>query len=48
VFASHRTSAIHSVHVAGHARVQQARHAAQPGAAQGLVAARNQLLKERP
>jgi formimidoylglutamate deiminase len=48
VFASHRTSAIHSVHVAGHARVQQARHAAQPGAAQGLVAARTQLLKEAP
>jgi formimidoylglutamate deiminase len=48
VFASHRTSAIHSVHVAGRARVQHARHAAQPGAAQGLVAARTQLLKERP
>jgi formimidoylglutamate deiminase len=48
VFASHRTSAIHSVHVAGRARVQHARHAAQPGAAQGLVAARSQLLKETP
>ena len=48
VFASHRTSAIYSVHVAGRARVQAARHAAQPGAAQGLVAARTQLLKETP
>ncbi|WP_326542529.1 formimidoylglutamate deiminase [Pseudorhodoferax sp.] len=48
VFASHRTSALGSVHVAGQARVRAARHAAHHDAARGLVAARTQLLKDSP
>ena len=48
VFASHRTSAVHTVHVAGQARVRAARHAAHHDAARGLVAARTQLLKDSP
>jgi formimidoylglutamate deiminase len=48
VFASHRTSAVSTVHVAGQARVRAARHAAHHDAARGLVAARTQLLKDSP
>ncbi|KQP17100.1 formimidoylglutamate deiminase [Pseudorhodoferax sp. Leaf265] len=48
VFASHRTSAVSTVHVAGQARVRAARHAAHHDATQGLVAARTQLLKDSP
>lgn len=48
VFASHRTSAVSTVHVAGQARVRAARHAAHHDAMQGLVAARTQLLKDSP
>ncbi|MGC3986216.1 MAG: formimidoylglutamate deiminase [Pseudorhodoferax sp.] len=48
VFASHRTSAVGTVHVAGQARVRAARHAAHQDASRGLVAARTQLLKDSP
>lgn len=48
VFASHRTSAVGSVHVAGQARVRAGRHAAHLDARRGLVAARTQLLKDSP
>lgn len=46
VFASHRTSAVHTVHVAGQARVRAARHADHEHAVQGLIHARQQLLKD--
>lgn len=46
VFASHRTSAVHGVHVGGQARVVAARHADHVPAQAGLVAARRQLLQE--
>ncbi|KQP36268.1 formimidoylglutamate deiminase [Pseudorhodoferax sp. Leaf274] len=48
VFASHRTSAVGTVHVAGQARVAAARHAEHHRAIQGLVAARTQLLQDSP
>ncbi|MBH1963651.1 MAG: formimidoylglutamate deiminase [Comamonadaceae bacterium] len=48
VFASHRTSAVGSVYVAGQARVRGTRHEAHAAAAQGLVAARSELLKDNP
>lgn len=48
VFASHRTSAIGSVYVAGQARVRDQRHQAHGAAARGLVAARSELLKDSP
>lgn len=48
VFASHRTSAIASVYVAGRARVRGTRHEAHAAAARGLVAARSELLKDSP
>ncbi|CAN7685896.1 formimidoylglutamate deiminase [Pseudorhodoferax sp. LjRoot39] len=48
VFASHRTSAVHTVHAAGQVRVRAARHAAHQDAVRGLVAARTQLLKDSP
>ena len=44
VFASHRSSAIDTVLVAGQALVSAGRHQLQPGAQNGLVAARRQLL----
>ena len=44
VFASHRSSAIEAVWVAGQQRVAAGRHELQPGAAAGLTAARAQLL----
>ncbi|MET4580021.1 formimidoylglutamate deiminase [Ottowia thiooxydans] len=48
VFASHRTSAIESVYVAGQTRVRGTRHEAHAAAARGLVAARSELLKDSP
>ena len=48
VFASHRGSAVHAVHVGGQARVVAGRHAAQRQAVQGFLAARTQLLQETP
>ena len=52
VFASHRGSAVHTVHAAGQARVRAARHGAchdeHDDAARGLVAARTRLLQESP
>lgn len=45
VFASHRSSAIEAVWVAGRQRVAAGRHALQPSAAAGLTAARAQLLR---
>ena len=46
VFASHRTSAIDAVWVAGQPRVAAGRHALHDHAAAGFVAARSQLLKD--
>lgn len=46
VFASHRTSAIHAVHVAGQLRVRGARHADHGQATAGLVAARRELRQD--
>ncbi|MFE8647103.1 formimidoylglutamate deiminase [Sphingomonas sp. NCPPB 2930] len=46
VFASHRSSAIDSVRVAGHARVTGGRHPLHHGAAAAFVAARTQLLQD--
>ncbi len=48
VFASHRTSAVGTVHVAGQVRVRGGRHATRDDAMRGLVAARTQLLKDHP
>jgi formimidoylglutamate deiminase len=44
VFASHRTSAIDAVWVAGQPRVAAGRHVLHDNAAAGFVAARSQLL----
>lgn len=46
VFASHRTSAVDAVWVAGQPRVAAGRHALHQPAAAGFVAARRQLLEE--
>ncbi|RZL91709.1 MAG: formimidoylglutamate deiminase, partial [Variovorax sp.] len=46
VFASHRTSAIDAVWVAGEPRVQAGRHRLHEGASAGFVAARRQLLQD--
>jgi formimidoylglutamate deiminase len=46
VFASHRTSAIDAVWVAGQPRVAAGRHALHDQAAAAFVAARSQLLKD--
>ena len=46
VFASHRTSAIDAVWVAGQARVAAGRHALHDEAAAAFVAARRQLLQD--
>jgi formimidoylglutamate deiminase len=46
VFASHRTSAIDTVWVAGRPRVQAGRHALHNEASAAFVAARGQLLLE--
>ncbi|HVR51408.1 MAG TPA: formimidoylglutamate deiminase [Pseudorhodoferax sp.] len=46
VFASHRTSAVKAVHVAGQLRVRDARHAEHGLATAGLVAARRQLRQD--
>ncbi|MFT3717512.1 formimidoylglutamate deiminase [Pseudorhodoferax sp.] len=48
VFASHRTSAVGTVHVAGRARVRAGRHADHLQAAAGLVEARRRLLQDAP
>ncbi|RYY99546.1 MAG: formimidoylglutamate deiminase [Comamonadaceae bacterium] len=48
VFASHRTSAIDAVWVAGRQRVQAGRHLLHNSAAAGFVAARTQLLTTTP
>ena len=47
VFASHRTSAVHSVWVGGVPRVTGARHADHAAAEAGWLAARQQLLAEQ-
>ena len=46
VFASHRTSAIDVVWVAGQPRVQAGRHPLHDSASAGFVAARHQLLQD--
>jgi formimidoylglutamate deiminase len=46
VFASHRTSAVQAVWVAGHQQVNAGRHSLHTPAAQAFVAARSQLLNE--
>jgi len=46
VFASHRTSAIDAVWVAGQPRVQAGRHPLHDSALAGFVAARRQLLQD--
>jgi len=46
VFASHRSSAVDGVWVAGQARVAAARHALHDEAAAAFVAARSQLLSK--
>ena len=46
VFASNRTSALHSVWVAGHARVLAGRHALRESAAQAFLGARRALIAE--
>ncbi|RZI63282.1 MAG: formimidoylglutamate deiminase, partial [Variovorax sp.] len=46
VFASHRTSAIDAVWVAGQPRVQAGRHPLHDIASAGFIAARRQLLQE--
>ena len=48
VFASHRTSAIDAVWVAGQPRVQGGRHLLYDSASAGFVAARRQLLQDSP
>jgi formimidoylglutamate deiminase len=48
VFASHRTSAIESVRVAGRPRVQAGRHPLHDVATAGFVAARRHLLQDAP
>ncbi|MEP6723706.1 MAG: formimidoylglutamate deiminase [Variovorax sp.] len=48
VFASHRTSAIDAVWVAGQPRVQAGRHLLHDSATAGFVAARSQLLTNMP
>jgi formimidoylglutamate deiminase len=47
VFASHRTSAIDGVWVAGQARVAAGRHALHEAAAAAFAAARGRLLHDR-
>lgn len=47
VFASHRTSALHSVWVAGQQRVQAGLHRLHTEAAQGFVAARSAIISEK-
>ena len=46
VFASHRTSAINTVRIAGQPRVWAGRHPLHDGASAGFVAARRQLLQD--
>jgi formimidoylglutamate deiminase len=46
VFASHRTSALHSVWVGGQARVVEGRHALRESAAQAFLGARRALISE--
>ncbi|MDP2418922.1 MAG: formimidoylglutamate deiminase [Hydrogenophaga sp.] len=46
VFASHRTSAVHSVWVGGHMRVQAGHHALRESAERAFVAARRCLISE--
>ena len=48
VFASHRTSAVEAVWVAGRPRVQAGRHPLHESATAGFVAARRQLLQDTP
>ena len=47
VFASHRTSALHSVWVAGQQRVQAGLHRLHAEAALGFVAARSAIISEQ-